>query len=249
MNGKMNGKMDGTRVENGDVTTGGTGANTGGLVWNQSGCAEEGAGAAVVLVEDNPLDAELALRALRTCGIRGRLLHLRDGQEAIDYFFRDVSDGGRGVESAGGTNRWTGAEGGPGEEAAGWVGSGPSAPEEQGSLWGAPLPRVLLLDWKLPKRDGTEVLRAVRNHARTRFLPVVVLTSSREERDLMSSYHLGANSYIVKPVNYERYLEAVTMLGVYWITLNQVPEGSGGIPVKAGGADPGCPPLGEPKPG
>jgi two-component system response regulator len=98
------------------------------------------------------------------------------------------------------------------------------------------LPRVILLDLKLPKRDGVEVLSAVRKHPRTRFLPVVVLTSSREERDLYSTYRMGANSYIVKPVNYEKYLQAVKMLGFYWMTLNEVPAPSGdgrGIAVDA----------------
>ena len=92
-----------------------------------------------------------------------------------------------------------------------------------GGLYLNPLPQVVLLDLKLPKVDGLEVLQAVRAHARTRLLPVVVLTSSKEEKDMVESYSLGANSYVRKPVSFEEFLEAVRQLGLYWLLLNQAP--------------------------
>ena len=94
---------------------------------------------------------------------------------------------------------------------------------DQGGAYLNPLPQVVLLDLKLPKVDGLEVLKAVRNHARTRLLPVVVLTSSKEEKDMVESYSLGANSYVRKPVSFEEFLEAVRQLGLYWLLLNQSP--------------------------
>lgn len=93
----------------------------------------------------------------------------------------------------------------------------------KGDAYVNPLPQVVLLDLKLPKVDGLEVLKAVRAHARTRLLPVVVLTSSKEEKDMVESYSLGANSYVRKPVSFEEFLEAVRQLGLYWLLLNQAP--------------------------
>lgn len=133
----------------------------------------------VLLVEDNPDDAELTLRALRRANAADRLLHLTDGIKAVDWLL--------------GT---TGAE----------------------------LPRVIVLDLKLPGLDGLEVLRQVKNNVRTRAVPVVVLTSSKEDSDLASCYALGANSYIVKPVGFDPYMRAVSDLGRYWNELNQTPQ-------------------------
>lgn len=86
------------------------------------------------------------------------------------------------------------------------------------------IPRVILLDLKLPKVDGLEVLKAVKSDPRTRFIPVVILTSSKEEKDIVESYQLGANSYIVKPVDFDKFIEAVNSLGLYWLLLNQSPH-------------------------
>lgn len=130
----------------------------------------------VLLVEDNPDDAELTLRALRRVNAADRLLHLNDGIKAIDWLF--------------GTS-------------------------------GTELPRVVVLDLKLPGLDGLEVLRQIKNDVRTRAVPVVVLTSSKEDSDLASCYALGANSYIVKPVGFDPYMRAVSDLGRYWNELNQ----------------------------
>jgi CheY-like chemotaxis protein len=130
----------------------------------------------ILLVEDNPNDAELTERALRKKDIVARTLIARDGAEALEYLF-------------GGQIR----------------------------------PKVVLLDLKLPKIDGLEVLRRIRADRRMRSLPVVVLTSSQEERDIVSSYDLGANSYIVKPVEFEHFLKTVSDVGTYWLALNKVP--------------------------
>lgn len=136
----------------------------------------------IVLVEDSPNDEELMLRAFRKTNITHRVVILRDGAEALDYFFRRGAYAGR-------------------------------SPDE--------LVQLVLLDLKLPKVDGLEVLRALRADPRTRLLPVVVLTSSVEDRDLVSSYGLGANSYVRKPVDFTKFLEAVRQLGVYWLEINQ----------------------------
>ncbi|MFO7189682.1 MAG: response regulator [Pseudomonadota bacterium] len=131
----------------------------------------------VLLVEDNPDDAELTLRALRKSNVAERLLHVDDGAKAIEFLFG-----------------------------------------------GAKPPRFILLDLKLPKIDGLEVLRRVKADARTRTIPVVVLTSSKEERDVMASYDLGVNSYIVKPVGFEQYMRTISEVGRYWNDLNQLPQ-------------------------
>ena len=130
----------------------------------------------ILLVEDNPDDEALTLRALARNNIMNRVDVVRDGEEAIRYFEgREEND----------------------------------------------LPQVVLLDLKLPKVDGLEVLRHLRSRDATRFLPVVVLTSSKEDRDLVDSYALGANSYVQKPVDFVEFVEAVRSLGVYWLVLNQ----------------------------
>jgi len=137
----------------------------------------------ILLVEDNDFDAELALRALKSRNLANKIIHVTDGQAALDYLFGAGTEGG-----------------GPG-----------SFPETL---------KVVLLDLKLPKVDGLRVLRAIRSNARTKMLPVVILTSSREEGDVIETYHLGANSYIVKPVDFDKFSEAVSSLGLYWCVLN-----------------------------
>jgi CheY-like chemotaxis protein len=138
----------------------------------------------ILLVEDNPNDVELTLRALRKQNPGGRIFVVKDGAEALDFLFGDGPYKGRKLE-----NR----------------------------------PRVVLLDLKLPKVDGIEVLRRIKADARTRGIPVVMLTSSQEERDVVESYKLGVNSYIVKPVDFSNFTHAVTELGVYWNGLNKLP--------------------------
>ena len=136
----------------------------------------------ILLVEDNPRDAELALDTLRERHLANRIVHVKDGQEALDWLF--------------------GAGGRPGRT--------PSV-----------YPKVVLLDLKLPKVDGLEVLRAIRADPRTALLPVVVMTSSNEERDVVESYKLGANSYVVKPLDFDRFSAAVADLGHYWLLVNR----------------------------
>ena len=140
----------------------------------------------VLLVEDNPNDAELTLRALRSSVARERLAHVDDGVKALDLLFGEAGIAGRS---------------------------------------GAKMPRMILLDLKLPKVDGLEVLRRVKGDDRTRSIPVVVLTSSKEERDINESYRLGVNSYLVKPVGFDEYVAAVADAGRYWMALNQAPVG------------------------
>jgi two-component system response regulator len=137
----------------------------------------------ILLVEDNDFDAELALRALKSRNLANKIIHVTDGQAALDLLFGDHTK-----------------DGGP-----------ESFPETL---------KVVLLDLKLPKVDGLRVLRAIRSNARTKMLPVVILTSSREESDVIKTYHLGANSYIVKPVDFDKFSEAVSNLGLYWCVLN-----------------------------
>lgn len=139
----------------------------------------------ILLVEDNPQDLELALRALQKAKVSNHIQVARDGAEALDFMFGEGAHAGRKLTDG---------------------------------------PKVILLDLKLPKIDGIEVLRRLKGDARTRVIPVVVLTSSNEQRDVVESYHLGVNSYIVKPVNFERFAEAVRDLGFYWLLLNQPPK-------------------------
>jgi two-component system response regulator len=134
------------------------------------------------LVEDNPDDVELTLRAFRKSKVLNEIVVVRDGVEALDYLFS------------------TGA----------FAGRDPNAS-----------PEVVLLDLKLPKLDGLEVLRRMRADERTRRTPVVVLTSSGEEKDILTSYDLGANSFVRKPVDFNQFLEAAQQLGLYWLVLNQ----------------------------
>ncbi len=138
----------------------------------------------ILLVEDNPDDAALTLRAFKRSHVANPIAEVRDGIEALDFLFA------RGVYS----DRAT-----------------------------APLPTLIILDLKLPKLDGLGVLKAIREDERTRLLPVVILTSSKEEQDLISSYSLGANSYVRKPVDFNEFLEAVKVLGIYWLMMNQSP--------------------------
>jgi two-component system response regulator len=136
----------------------------------------------ILLVEDNPDDIELTLRAFRKRRILNPVVVLRDGQEALEYLF--------------GTGRYADRE--------------PSG-----------VPLVILLDLKLPRVDGLEVLRRIRADERTRMQPVVMLTSSVEEEDLIASYRLGVNSYIRKPVDFEQFVEVVGQIGLYWLLLNE----------------------------
>ncbi|MCA9581338.1 MAG: response regulator [Myxococcales bacterium] len=136
----------------------------------------------ILLVEDNPMDEELTLRALKKSNIANPVVVAHDGVEALDYLFRRGAHADR----------------------------PPSA-----------LPQVILLDLKLPKLDGLEVLKAIRLDERTKLLPVVILTSSVEEQDLIQGYSLGANSYIRKPVDFVQFSEAVRQLGLYWLVLNK----------------------------
>jgi two-component system response regulator len=138
----------------------------------------------ILLVEDNPDDEELTLRALDRNLIANQVVVAHDGEEALDYVF------GRGA----------------------WAGRDP-----------ADLPALILLDLNLPKLDGLGVLRQIRADERTRRAPVVILTSSREQQDLVRGYDLGANSYVRKPVEFDEFVEAVRQLGVYWLVLNEMP--------------------------
>jgi two-component system response regulator len=141
----------------------------------------------ILLVEDNPDDEALTLRALRKANVRNEVVVARDGVEALDYLFA----------------------------------TGPHAGRDTSVL-----PQVVLLDLKLPRLDGLEVLRRLRADARTKVLPVVILTSSNEEEDRVAGYELGANSYVRKPVDFGHFAEAVRQLGLYWLLLNQPPRGN-----------------------
>lgn len=138
----------------------------------------------ILLVEDNPDDELLTLRALQKSNILNEVVVTRDGAEALDYLFA----------------------------------SGAYSDHDPNDL-----PEVVLLDLRLPKIDGLEVLRRLRAHKRTKLLPVVVLTTSDEESDIIASYNLGANSYIQKPVDFTQFMAAVQQLGLYWLVLNITP--------------------------
>ncbi len=142
------------------------------------------AGDVILLVEDNPDDVDLTLRALKRNNIMNEVVVATDGVEALDYLFGTGAHAGRDTRAT---------------------------------------PQVILLDLKLPKIDGLEVLRRLRSDQRTKLLPVVVLTSSKEQQDLIESYSLGANSYVRKPVDFNQFVEAVRQLGLYWLVLNEPP--------------------------
>jgi CheY-like chemotaxis protein len=138
----------------------------------------------ILLVEDNPDDVELTLRALSTHNLANRIKVVSDGAEALDYLRPDDAD----------------------------------HPPADG------YPKLVVLDLKLPRVGGLEVLRRLKAAERTRLIPVVVMTSSREESDLVASYKYGANSYIVKPVDFDQFMKAVGVLGLYWMLFNEVPR-------------------------
>ena len=138
----------------------------------------------ILLVEDNPADVELTLRALKKHNLTNQVQVIKDGAQALDYLF------GSGV----------------------FIGQKKPPP-----------PKVVFLDLKLPKVDGREVLRRMKADPKTKLIPVVVLTSSKEEIDILESYKLGVNSYVVKPLDFDRFVEAVSELGLYWVLLNQAP--------------------------
>jgi len=139
----------------------------------------------ILLVEDNPNDAELCLRALTKNKISNKIVHVKDGAEAIEFIFGQGSYAHRKIENG---------------------------------------PKVILLDLKLPKVDGLEVLKKIKSDDRTRIIPVVVMTSSKEEQDIVRSYQYGVNSYVVKPVDFDKFVKAVADLGLYWMLLNQPPK-------------------------
>jgi CheY-like chemotaxis protein len=135
----------------------------------------------ILLVEDNPLDAELTMRGLRNQKLANRITWVRDGEEALDYVYR----------------------------------RGAYADREDGG------PRLILLDLKMPRVGGIEVARTLKGDERTRRIPIVVMTSSKEESDIAESYHLGVNSYIVKPLDFESLAEVARQAGFYWLAINR----------------------------
>lgn len=145
----------------------------------------------ILLVEDNPNDAELTLEALAEHRLANEIVHLRDGVEALDYLYARGSFRNR-----------------PGDT-----------------------PALVLLDLKMPKVDGLEVLRQMKADERLRAIPVVMLTSSREEKDLVESYRLGVNAYVVKPVDFPSFIDAVKQLGTFWAVINEAPAGN--LPAEA----------------
>ena len=131
----------------------------------------------ILLIEDNPDDAGLTIRTLKKNNLGNYLIHLEDGQDALDFLFNEE-------------NR---------------------------------MPKLILLDLKMPRVDGIEVLRKLKSDEKKRSIPVVVLTSSKEEKDIVEAYKLGVNAYIVKPVDFDQFVKAVTQVGLFWVVLNQPP--------------------------
>ena len=141
--------------------------------------------AEIILVEDNPSDADLIKRALNKNNVANKILHLKDGQEVIDYLFGEGQWKGRTTTNT---------------------------------------PKVILLDLKMPKVSGIEVLKRIKSNPETKGIPVVVLTSSKEDPDIKECYKLGVNSYVVKPVGFEEFSSTVAQLGLYWLLINQQPK-------------------------
>jgi two-component system response regulator len=139
----------------------------------------------ILLVEDNIHDAEMTIRSLKKVNLANRLIHLKDGAEALDFIFVRGNFANRQMENK---------------------------------------PKVILLDIKMPKVDGIEVLRQIKGNESTKRIPVVIMTSSKEEQDIITSYNLGVNSYVVKPVDFENFANAVSELGFYWLITNQPAE-------------------------
>jgi two-component system response regulator len=133
----------------------------------------------ILLIEDNQDDAELTIRALKKYHLANNLLHLQDGEEALNFLFSSNINA---------------------------------------------IPKIILLDIKMPKVDGIEVLRKIKSDPYRKIIPVVVLTSSKEERDIIESYKLGVNAYIVKPVEFDKFVKAVSEIGFFWLLLNQPPQ-------------------------
>lgn len=134
--------------------------------------------AEILLVEDNPNDAELAIRALKKNNLANNLVHLEDGQEALDYLYNENNG----------------------------------------------MPKLILMDVKMPRVDGIEVLRRLKSDEKRKIIPIVMLTSSKEDKDIIDAYNLGVNAYIVKPVDFDQFVKAVTQLGFFWMILNQAPK-------------------------
>lgn len=139
----------------------------------------------ILIVEDNTSDAEMTIRALRKNNIANHLLHLQNGEEALEYIFATGKYADRNISD---------------------------------------IPKVILLDLKMPKVDGLEVLEKIKSDLRTKIIPVVLLTSSKEDKDIIDAYKFGVNSYIVKPVEFENFVTAVTDAGLYWLLTNQPPK-------------------------
>lgn len=136
----------------------------------------------ILLIEDNMNDAELTIRALKKKNLANKLVHLEDGQEALDFIFAEGNYPDRRIEDT---------------------------------------PKIILLDLKLPKINGIQVLKRIKSDERTKRIPVIVLTSSKEDPDIKECYRLGVNSYVVKPVEFEKFLNEVSELGLYWMIINQ----------------------------
>ncbi|HAN19457.1 MAG: two-component system response regulator [Bacteroidetes bacterium GWC2_33_15] len=136
----------------------------------------------ILLVEDNPNDAELTIRALKKNNLANNIIHVTDGEEALSLIHNCLKNN---VSHS--------------------------------------LPKIILLDLKLPKVDGLEVLKELKSNDKTKVIPVIMLTSSKEERDIIESYKLGVNSYITKPVDFDQFVEAIKNFGLYWLLLNQSP--------------------------